>query len=116
MSLTSLASLIKILYMRIKSDLIYIIETIRYSVVEVAAAAEHIAQIKDRTSPGRGAAGAVIYLAVAAIKLSTPCVWILRQPGLSRPGPVTVHRIWIHLEPPLRAGEDKFRTIGDLLE
>ena len=59
---------------------------------------------------------AVIYLAVAAIKLSTPCVWILRQPGLSRPGPVTVHRIWIHLEPPLRAGEDKFRTIGDLLE
>ena len=114
MSLTSLASLIKILYMRIKSDLIYIIETIRYSVLEVAA--EHIAQIKDRTSPGRGAAGAVIYLAVAAIKLSTPCVWILRQAGLSRPGPVTVHRIWIHLEPPLRAGEDKFRTIGDLLE
>ena len=47
MSLTSLASLIKILYMRIKSDLIYIIETIRYSVVEVAAAAEHIAQIKS---------------------------------------------------------------------
>ena len=43
--------------MRIKSDLIYIIETIRYSVVEVAAAAEHIAQIKDRTSPGRGALG-----------------------------------------------------------
>ena len=120
MSLTSLASLIKILYMRIKSDLIYIIETIRYSVLEVAAAAAHIAQIKDRTSPGRGAAvraaGAVIYLAVAAIKLSTPCVWILRQAGLSRPGPVTVHRIWIHLEPPLRAGEDKFRTIGDLLE
>ena len=59
MSLTSLASLIKILYMRIKSDLIYIIETIRYSVLEVAAAAAHIAQIKDRTSPGRGAAAPV---------------------------------------------------------
>ena len=57
MSLTSLASLIKILYMRIKSDLIYIIETIRYSVLEVAAAV-HIAQIKYRTSPGRGAGGA----------------------------------------------------------
>ena len=56
MSLTSLASLIKILYMRIKSDLIYIIETIRYSVLEVAAAAVHIAQIKYRTSPGRGLA------------------------------------------------------------
>ena len=44
--------------MRIKSDLIYIIETIRYSVLEVAAAAAHIAQIKDRTSPGLWAAGA----------------------------------------------------------
>ena len=42
--------------MRIKSDLIYIIETIRYSVLEVAAAAVHIAQIKYRTSPGRGLA------------------------------------------------------------
>ena len=114
MSLTSLASLIKILYMRIKSDLIYIIETIRYSVLEVAAAAVHIAQIKYRTSPGRGLAvraGGDLscrgsYQAVNSLRMDTSST------GRSRPGPVTVHRIWIHLEPPRGAGGDKFRAIA----